>query len=106
VAFRPVSFERLRRDPQALCALILFVNALLNAMTTGDLPDNRPMFMMIGMLALFAIRPVRSAGPLGQLAAPLDLSMARRHAALALAPTSDGRRLDHGHAASKEYPVR
>jgi hypothetical protein len=67
------------------------------------------MFMMIGMLALFAIRPVRSAapaGPLGQLAAPLDLSMARRHAALALAPTSDGRRLDHGHAASKEYPVR
>jgi O-antigen ligase len=94
VAFRPVSLERLRRDPQALCVLILFVNALLNAMTTGDLPDNRPMFMMIGMLALFAIRPVRAAAPagtLGEPAAPLDLAMARGHAALALAPITDRR---------------
>jgi O-antigen ligase len=94
VAFRPVSLERLRRDPQALCALMLFANALFNAMTTGDLPGNRAVFMMLGVLALFAIRPVRAAapaGPLGEPAAPLDLAMARGHAALALAPMADRR---------------
>jgi O-antigen ligase len=81
VAFRPVSLERLRRDPQALCAMMLFANALLNAMTTADLVGNRAVFMMLGVLALFAIRPVRSAAPRAA-AAPLDLPMARgRHAA-------------------------
>jgi O-antigen ligase len=63
VAFRPVSLERLRRDPQALCAMMLFANTLLNSMTTGDLPINRAMFMMLGVLALFAVRPVAAATP-------------------------------------------
>ncbi|MGH6898965.1 MAG: O-antigen ligase family protein, partial [Geminicoccaceae bacterium] len=63
VAFRPVSFERLRRDPQALCAMMLFANALLNAMTTADLVGNRSVFMMLGVLALFGFRSVRISAP-------------------------------------------
>ena len=55
-AFRRASFARLRSDPQALCALLLFVNAFLNAMVTGDVPGNRTMFLMLGILALFAVR--------------------------------------------------
>jgi O-antigen ligase len=62
VALRPVSFERLRRDPQALCALMLFANTFLIAMTATDLPSSRAMFMMLGVLALFAMRPVGAAG--------------------------------------------
>ena len=58
---RPASFARMRRDPQALCATMLFANTFFNAMTTGDLADNRPIFMMIGVLALFAVRPVATA---------------------------------------------
>jgi len=63
VAIRPASFERLRRDPQALCAMMLFAYAFLNAMTSSDLPGNRLMFMMLGVLALVAIRRVGTAAP-------------------------------------------
>jgi O-antigen ligase len=85
-AFRPVSLERLRRDPQALCAMMLFANAFLNAMTTGDLVSNRAAFMMLGVLALAAIRPLRTLAPTPvprRSAAPSDLSMARRRQAAA-----------------------
>ena len=85
VALMPVSLERLRRDPQALCAMLLFANALLNAMTTGDLPGNRTVFMMLGLLAMTAIRPVGAGAPAAaprQPDAPSDLPMSRgRHAA-------------------------
>jgi O-antigen ligase len=75
VALRPGSFQRLRCDPQALCAMMLFADALLGAMTSSDLPGNRLMFLMLGVLALFAMRPVSAT-------APLELPMARgRHAA-------------------------
>jgi O-antigen ligase len=84
VAFRPVSLERLRRDPQALCAMMLFANTLLNAMTTADLVGNRVVFMMLGLLALFAMRPGRFPAPAGaprQPAAPPEVRIARgRHA--------------------------
>ena len=63
VALRPVSFERLRRDPQALCAFMVFISALSNAMTSVDLPGNRSVFLMLGVLALFAVRPVAAATP-------------------------------------------
>jgi O-antigen ligase len=56
-ALRGISFERLRRDPQAVCALMLFTNGLLNAMVSSDLPGNRAMFLAIGLLALLAVRP-------------------------------------------------
>ena len=55
-ALRPISLEQLRSDPQALCAIMLFASTFLNAMVTSDLPGNRAMFMMLGVLALFAIR--------------------------------------------------
>jgi O-antigen ligase len=79
VALRPASLERLRRDPQALCAMMLFVNTLLNAMTSGDLPDNRAMFLMIGVLALFAVRPrdARHARDASLKPAPLAVSLDR-----------------------------
>jgi O-antigen ligase len=81
VALRPLSLERMRRDPQALCAMMLFASTLLQAMTSGDLVGARAMFMMLGVLALFAVRPIGAGVPL-QPAAPLDLSIARqRHAA-------------------------
>ncbi len=71
VALRPVSLERLRRDPQALCAMMLFVSALSNAMTTGDLPGNRAIFLALGLLALFAVRPIAAAPAKRSLSAPL-----------------------------------
>jgi O-antigen ligase len=84
VVLRPVSLERLRRDPQALCAMMLFACAFLNAMTTGDLPGNRAVFMMLGVLALFAVRPLGTAAPAAARRQPAprqDLTAAhRRHA--------------------------
>ncbi len=82
VTLRPLSLERLRRDAQALCAVMLLANAVLNAMTTGDLPGNRVMFLMLGVLALLAVRPVPPRRRSASLPAPLPLSIARgRHAA-------------------------
>jgi O-antigen ligase len=80
VALRPASLERLRSDPQALCAMMLFANVLLNAMTTGDLPGNRAVFMMLGVLGLFAVRPLASARARAPRhpTAPLDLSAERQ----------------------------
>jgi O-antigen ligase len=79
VALRSASLDRLRQDPQALCTMMLFANTFFNALVSADLPGNRAMFMMLGALALFAIRPfagaVQVAAPVrvGD-AAPLDLS--------------------------------
>ena len=60
---RPVSLERLRRDSQALCAMMLFALVFLDCMISGDLADNRVLFMLIGLLALFAVRPIGAAAP-------------------------------------------
>jgi O-antigen ligase len=87
VALWPVSLARMRRDSQALCALMLFLGALANAMTSGDLPGNRAMFMMLGVLALFAVRPLGSGMRAGALARPAphsDFAVARRQAATEL----------------------
>jgi O-antigen ligase len=62
-ALRGASFERLRRDPQAVCALMLFANGLINALLSMDLPGNRAMFLALGLLALLAVRPERAAAP-------------------------------------------
>jgi O-antigen ligase len=60
-ALRGISFARLRRDPQAVCALMLFANGLLNALVSSDLPGNRAMFLAIGLLALLMLRQDKSA---------------------------------------------
>ena len=75
----------MRQDSQALCAVMLFLGALTNAMTSGDLPGNRAVFMMLGVLALFAVRPLGTGAPAGarrRAAAGLDLSAGRRQHAL------------------------
>jgi hypothetical protein len=66
------------------------------------LVGNRAVFMMLGVLALFAIRPLNAAAPSGaprQPTASLDLSMARQYS------TTDRRTLRHQRAASEGYPV-
>jgi O-antigen ligase len=50
VAIRPVSIDRLRNDPLALCAFMLFVWLFIKAQLGPDVADNRLMFMMLGVL--------------------------------------------------------
>jgi O-antigen ligase len=52
--FRLLFAERVFDDPMKLTALLLFVNTLINAQTTGDLTDNRLFFASIGLLAVGA----------------------------------------------------
>ncbi|MBN1908708.1 MAG: O-antigen ligase family protein [Pirellulales bacterium] len=44
--------RQLTSDPLRLIVLMLLVNALANAMTSGDLPDNRFLFGMLGLTCL------------------------------------------------------
>ena len=41
-----------RHDPWAMLALMLLANALINAMVTGDLTDNRAVFAFLGFLVV------------------------------------------------------
>jgi O-antigen ligase len=52
VLVRRVSLPRLRQDAALLCAALLCLNAFINAMSTGDLTDNRNLFAMLGLLAV------------------------------------------------------
>jgi O-antigen ligase len=52
VLVRRVSLHRLRQDAALLCAVLLSLNAFINAMSTGDLTDNRNLFAMLGLLAV------------------------------------------------------
>jgi O-antigen ligase len=74
VAMRPVSFDRLRSDPLALCAFMLFVWLVIKAQLGPDIADNRLMFMMLGVLT----------GLMGRRSAPSPASPAG--AALRTAP--------------------
>ena len=70
---------------------MLFVSALSNAMTTGDLPGNRAMFLMLGVLALFAVRPIAAApAKRSRHPSPLPLSIARGQHAAPSASGEDG----------------
>jgi O-antigen ligase len=62
VATRQVSLQRLREDPALMCAVMLCINALVNAMSTGDLADNRNLFTMLGLQAMVPLtRPNKPA---------------------------------------------
>jgi O-antigen ligase len=74
VALRPVSIDRLRNDPLALCAFMLLVWLVIKAQLGPDLADNRLMFMMLGVLT----------GLMGRRGAPSPASPAG--AALRAAP--------------------
>ena len=51
---RGVNVHRLRTDPLFLAASMLTINVFLNAMTSGDLPENRQVFAMLGLLLMRA----------------------------------------------------
>jgi len=42
----------LRRDPWRILVLMLFANVFLNAMVAGDIPDNRIVFGVLGLMTL------------------------------------------------------
>ncbi len=46
----------LRVDPLRMLVLMLFLNTGFNAMLSGDIPDNRYLFAMMGLMALSSIR--------------------------------------------------
>ena len=60
VLARRVSLRRLREDPALMLAVMLCINTFINAMTSGDISDNRTLFAMLGLLAM---RP--PGGPTG-----------------------------------------
>ncbi|WP_240476552.1 O-antigen ligase family protein [Geminicoccus roseus] len=49
---RNISVHRLRTDPLLLASAMLCINVLMNAMTSGDLPENRQVFVMLGLLLM------------------------------------------------------
>jgi O-antigen ligase len=49
---RRVSLKSMRTDPLVLCAVLLCINSLINAMSTGDLADNRNLIAVMGLLAV------------------------------------------------------
>ena len=44
------TITRISRDPLRIMVLMLFVNVLCNAMVSGDIPDNRLMFGVLGLM--------------------------------------------------------
>jgi O-antigen ligase len=52
VAARRVDLRRLRDDPALMCAVMLCVNTFVNAMSSGDISDNRNLFAMLGLLTM------------------------------------------------------
>lgn len=56
-ALRP--WRTISADPWRLLLLMLFVNALVNAMVSGDLSDNRFLFAVAGFMAFGAAREAR-----------------------------------------------
>jgi O-antigen ligase len=78
IGLRPVSVERLRNDPLALCAFMLFAWEFIKANLGPDIAENRVMFLLLGLLTMFTV-----PSPTAPARAPLpsessfDLSMAR-----------------------------
>jgi O-antigen ligase len=78
VAMRPVSIDRLRNDPLALCAFMLFVWLFIKAQTGPDVAQNRLMFMMLGVLT----------GLMGRRSAPLSSVRSSPNVPIRLSSTS------------------
>lgn len=70
ILVRRVSLRRLREDPLLMCATMLCINAFMNAMSSGDIADNRNVFAMLGLLALARPVAVGSKGRSPELNAP------------------------------------
>jgi O-Antigen ligase len=96
VGARRVSLQRLREDPALMCALMLCMNTFVNAMSTGDLADNRNLFAMLGLLAM---RPPKGPIDAGTQGRPPDVgASALRHTDLSQAVPHLGRLRIRGRA--------
>ena len=49
--------EKISNNPQRVIILALFVNAFVNAMLSGDIPDNRFLFSVVGLMCLNSRTP-------------------------------------------------
>ncbi len=49
--------EKISNNPQRMIILALFVNAFVNAMLSGDIPDNRFLFSVVGLMCLNSRNP-------------------------------------------------
>lgn len=56
MCLRNVTLVRLRTDPLMLAAAMLAINAFMNAMTSGDLGENRSVFVTMGLLLVRAVQ--------------------------------------------------
>jgi hypothetical protein len=45
-----------RHDPVRVLIVMLFVNTLANALVSGDIPDNRALFGMLGLMVFTATK--------------------------------------------------
>ncbi len=50
-SLKGLTLARLRSDPGAALVLMLFLNAAANSLVSGDLPDNRMFFALLGLCA-------------------------------------------------------
>ena len=55
LCLRGLTVERLRTDPLLLAATMLTINVVMNAMTSGDLAENRQVFVMLGLLLMRSV---------------------------------------------------
>jgi O-antigen ligase len=60
-----VNLRRLREDPALMCAVMLCINAFVNAMSSGDISDNRNLFAMLGLLVMRSLGGSIEAHPKG-----------------------------------------
>lgn len=45
-------WKTVRDDPLKILIFVIFINALVNAMVSGDIPDNRFLFFVLGIMAI------------------------------------------------------
>ena len=89
IGLRPISVERLRNDPLALCVFMLFVWEFIKANLGPDIAENRIMFMLLGMLTMFTV-PRGTPGQAAVRPSPVP-SLAREPAKAVASLSFDGR---------------
>ncbi|WP_347241445.1 O-antigen ligase family protein [Thermus sp.] len=53
-SIRQIEWAKIRQRPLHFVAILMLVNTLLNAMFSGDIPDNRLLFTVLGLLTGFS----------------------------------------------------
>ena len=75
VALRPVRLSALRQDPLLLCALMLLINATVNAMLSLDLAGNQLFFVSLALLTMCEHRRLQPAAPAARDGRPVDVGL-------------------------------